>query len=410
MTERYDDRRVYWVWLSMLFGAGSSAFWKLCRGYDTVSGFAEELAGGRLDNKLTEAQRKKRTAPFSEAAELIARCESEGIKVLSYRSDGFPAWLRRIPEPPMILFLRGDARCLAPDRPSVLMIGTRTPTAGSVRTAERLAGELAERGVTVITGLENGIDAVSAESAAEKGTAAAVLGRGIFSDHYAPEQISKVSAGGAVLSEHTGFAEYGRVPFDRRNRLLCGLARALIFVECRSDSAGLGNVAHAAGKPIFALPPADIYDARYFGQRDLLRAGAQPVYSADDILSALSGRPAAAVSIDGIGRSKPRKKPNTAPGAAEKVTEARTITKNEQKNAGEGLHKSEMSATIDMSGFSEGQKKVWEALLSQERPVHVNKLTELTGLSIPDLMPELVELELDGFVTELSGKRYVRSK
>lgn len=412
MTERYEDRRVYWVWLGMVFGAGNPLIWQLCRGYDHVYEFAEELKDGRLDGRLSQAQRSRLSLPFNEAAELISRCEDEGIKVLSYRSEGFPQRLRTIPEPPAVLFLRGDEATAAPDRPTVLFVGSRTPTAYSVRTAEYLAGELAQRGVTVITGLENGIDAVAGEAAAEKGFAAAVCGRGILSDHYAPEQTDKIAAHGAVIAEFTSAAEYGRVPFDKRNRLLCGLADAVVFVECRSDSFGLGNVAHAKrlGRPILALPPADICDARFYGQRDLLRAGAGAVYSVEDILSAIGKRGAVpkenAKALDGIGRKHSRQ-PKNAPAEGAKVTERRINTKNEQKNVDEGLHKSEMSATIDMSGFSDAQRKMYSFLAKEAKPVHINRLAELTELSMPELMQELTSLLLEDAVNELSGKRYI---
>ncbi|MCR5122145.1 MAG: DNA-protecting protein DprA [Ruminococcus sp.] len=406
MTENFDDRRVYWIWLSLLFGAGVSSFWKLCRGYERVSGFAMELAEGRLDGSLTEAQRKKCEMPFSAAAELLDRCRQEGVNVLTYRSTEYPAGLRRISDPPIILYVRGDTSALSKERPAVLMVGTRTPTAGSVRTAERLAGELAERGVTIVTGLENGIDAVAGESASENGMAAAVLGRGIFSDRYAPEQTAKIAASGAVLSEFSGFAEYGRIPFERRNRILCGLARAVVFIECRSDSRGLNNAetARSMNKPVLSVPPADIYDGRFFGQRDLLRSGALPVYSADDVMAALGGR-AAEQTVPQTAVSAAEKSAKTA----KKVTARQTITKNEQKNVSEGLHKSEMSATIDISGFSEEQKRLWELFDKSDTPIHINRLSEELEMGIPELVQILTELMIEGCITELSGKRYARA-
>ena len=412
MTERYEDRRVYWVWLGMVFGAGSPLLWRLCRGYEHIWGFAEELSEGRLDAKLTEAQRQKCREPFSKAAEIIERCENKGIKVLSFRSEGFPERLRRIPSPPAALFVRGDEKTASPDNPSVLFVGTRNPTAYSVRIAERLAGELAERGITVISGIEDGIDAVACEAAAVKGRAAAVCGRGIMSDHYSPEQLDKTAASGAVIAEFTGYDDYGRVPFDKRNRLLCGLADAVVFIECRADSSGLNNVAHAQqlGRPILAVPPADICDARFFGQRDLLRAGASAVFSADDIAAAVGCRAARDEALAEIGGRKQRRKPKKELSVPEKVKEERTNTKNEQKNVNEGLHKSEMSATIDMSGFSEEQRKIWELLTQANRkPMHINRLAELSGLSITQLVEELVELRMEGLVAELAGKRYIRN-
>ena len=411
MTERFEDRRVYWVWLGMVFGAGNQAIWQLCRGYEHIYEFAGELRDGRLDRKLTPAQRARCSIPFEDAAGLIDRCEKEGIRVLSYRSEGFPKRLRTIPDPPAVLFVRGDAGVTAPDRPSVLFVGSRTPTAYSVRVAEYLAGELAERGVTVITGLENGIDAVSGEAAAAKGNAAAICGRGIMSEHYVPEQADKIAARGAVIAEYTNSADYGRVPFDKRNRLLCGLADAVVFIECRSDSFGLNNVAHAKrlGRPVLAVPPSDIFDARFFGQRNLLRAGAGAVYSPEDILSAIGKRGAVpgtdGKALDDIGR-KHHSAPAGSSSGGEKVTGRRINTKNEQKNVDEGLHKSEMSATIDMSGFSSEQKKLYELLKEAGEPVHINRLAELSGLGIPQLVQELTVLQLEDAVKELSGKRY----
>ena len=407
----FEDRRVYWVWISMVLGAGNAAVWELCRGFKHINEFAEALKNGEFDDRLTDRQKKQLSMPFEAAVELIGKCAENGVGVLCYRNKKYPERLRRIPNPPPVLFLRGDTGVLSEERKTVAVIGTRTPTAYSVRTAERLAGELAERGVTVITGIENGIDAISAEAACVSGSAAAVCGRGIFGSDYTPEQTAKIAENGIVLAEYTSHNEFGRVPFDKRNRILCGLADAVLFIECRADSAGLNNVNHAVqlGKPIFALPPSDIYDPRFFGQRDLLRAGAGIVFSADDILAGIGSAGTAADQGDKlaeIGERKQRKKTAVKLlDTSEAGDEESGNVKNEQKNPDEGLHKSEMSATIDISGFSEEQKRVYEAV-KENSPVHINQLAELTGMEMNELITELAMLRLEEAVEELSGKRY----
>lgn len=407
----FEDKRVYWVWISLVMGAGNPAVWELCRGYKHINDFAEALKGGEFDESLSARQKKSCAIPFEKAAELIAGCEERGVQVLCFRSEGYPDRLRRIPNPPHVLFVRGNLKLLSETRGAAAFVGTRAPTAYSVRTAERLSAELVERGVTVLTGLEAGIDSVAAEAACEAGCAAGVLGRGIFGDEQDNVLIGRTAERGVLIAEYTSAREFGKMQFDRRNRLLCGLADAVVFIECRADSAGLNNAGHASryGRPIFVLPPSDIGDPRFFGQRDLIRVGAAPLFSSEDILRGINAAGRAYYETEAIAEiSKRRQHKKTAAKPIVEITENAPDNeniKNEQKNTDEGLHKSEMSATIDISGLSAEQRKIYEAL-KENGEVHLNRLAELTELDMTELISELSFMRIDGIVTELSGKRY----
>ena len=405
----FEDKRVYWLWISLVMGAGNPAVWELCRGYKHISDFAEALKGGEFDISLSPRQKKSCAMPFEKAAALIESCEERGVQVLCYRSEGYPDRFRHIPNPPPVLFVRGDLKLISETRGTAAFIGTRSPTAYSVRTAERISAELAERGVTVITGLEKGIDSVAAEAAWEGGCAAGVLGRGIFGGEQDNVILERLGEKGVLIAEYPSAKDFGKVQFDKRNRLICGLADAVVFIECKADSAGLNNAGHAAklGRPIFVLPPSDIFDPRYFGQHDLIRAGAALLFSSEDILRAIGIR--TGQGNDGLIRISKRRQHRKS--AAKPVTDTDNGAdetenmKNEQKNPDEGLHKSEMSATIDISGLSEIQKRIYE-LLKENGEMHLNRLAELTELDITDLIGELSFMRMDGIVTELSGRRY----
>ena len=224
--------------------------------------------------------------------------ERAGIAAICLPDPRYPRLLREVPAPPPVLYVRGAL--LPEDETAVAIVGTRRSTAAGREMATNLGEGLAGTGVTVVSGLARGIDAVAHQAAlAAGGRTIAVLGSGpdvIYppEHRHLAEQIIEV---GAVLSDYPP----GRPPdapnFPARNRIISGLSLGVVIVEAPERSGALITADFAAdqGRDVFVVPGSPLAAASA-GSNRLLRDGARPVLSADDVLAdlRLAGRAEAA--------------------------------------------------------------------------------------------------------------------
>jgi DNA processing protein len=219
---------------------------------------------------------------------VLARC---GARAVSIWDDDYPALLREIPDPPPVLFVRGELGLAA--GPAAAIVGTRKPTPAGTAFATRLAGSLARMGVTVVSGLARGIDTAAHRGAlAANGPTIAVLGTGI-DVVYPPENGSlteQVASAGCMVSEQLcGTAAHAHV-FPRRNRIISGLCDGVVVVEGGIKSGALITARWALdqGREVGAVPgfPGDFRSA---GPNHLLREGAFVVEDAVDVVANLPG-------------------------------------------------------------------------------------------------------------------------
>jgi DNA processing protein len=207
--------------------------------------------------------------------------------------DGFPARLRGIPSPPEVLWWRG--RLPAPGERLIAIVGARAATRAGCDRARALATELGQGGFSIVSGGAFGIDAAAHEGALAAGAATyAVLGCGIdvvYPDRHA-DLFSRIALGGGLLSEYAPGTPPRPGQFPARNRLIAGLAEAILVVEAASRSGALitARLARAQGRPLFAVPGSPGTDAF------VRRGHAVPVTSATELLAGLAGAPVVASS------------------------------------------------------------------------------------------------------------------
>ena len=213
------------------------------------------------------------------------------IYTIQSKSEDFPDTLRHIPQPPSRIYVRGSLT-KALKRPCVAIVGSRRITAYGRAVTAQLAEALARAGVTIISGLAIGVDAVAHRAALEAGgITAAVLAGGLDAIHPSSnarlaEQI--INQGGALISEYPiGIPSYPG-HFVARNRLVSGLSAAVLITEAASKSGTLhtANFALEQGREVFAVP-GNITSPQSAGTNQLIRTGATPLTSSDDILQAL---------------------------------------------------------------------------------------------------------------------------
>ena len=220
----------------------------------------------------------------------LAAARAAGIRALAPGDPEFPPALREIPDPPLLIWVRGAL----PAAPSLAIVGSRRPSARGRATAHAFASELARAGAAILSGLAYGVDAAAHEGAlAGGGPTVAVLASGLL--HVTPsgqrglaERI--LAAGGAWLSERPPDADAHPYHFPERNRLISGLARATLVVEAREKSGSLWTARHALeqGREVLVVPgPIDSEQCR--GTNRLLRDGATPILDAGDLRAAVLG-------------------------------------------------------------------------------------------------------------------------
>lgn len=233
------------------------------------------------------------------ADRLMAAAARHGRRAIGLDAPAYPAPLRQIPDPPPVLWVQGDPAALSAPR-MVAVVGARAATRGGLAMAADLAAGLAAAGVTVVSGLARGVDGAAHQAAvAQGGASVGVLGSGL--DRLYPVEHADLAAAmtqrGAVVSEHVAHMPALPHHFPLRNRIISGLAAAVVVVEASEKSGSLitAMAALEQGREVMAVP-GPVGPGRHRGGHALLRDGARLVEGAADVLAELgwAERPPAA--------------------------------------------------------------------------------------------------------------------
>jgi DNA processing protein len=235
-------------------------------------------------------------------ARYVAELERRGLRFLGRSDERFPPLLCAIHDPPPGLFLRGHADASVLSRPSVAVVGARSCSPYGAAVARMLGRELAAAGLVVVSGLARGIDGEAHRGALEAGgLTVAVLGCGVDRDYPASHRdlARRIVERGLVVAEYAPGVEPAPWRFPARNRIIAGLARAVVVVEAREASGALitADLALEEGREVFAVP-GEITSSLSAGSNALLRLGATPLTSAADVLEALGVEPAAPATVE----------------------------------------------------------------------------------------------------------------
>lgn len=210
-------------------------------------------------------------------------------RILTLADAGYPQALLQIPDPPLLLYVKGNPDLL--NRPGFAVVGSRNATAQGVANAEAFAVALGNAGFTIVSGLALGVDAAAHRGGlASAGSTIAVVGTGLDVVYPARnrELAHRIAADGALVSEFPLGTPALAANFPRRNRLICGLARGCLVVEAAVSSGSLITARLAAdqGREVFAIP-GSIHSPFAKGCHALIKQGAKLVESAQDVLEEL---------------------------------------------------------------------------------------------------------------------------
>ncbi len=288
------NETAYWVGLSKAQGIGPARMRLLLNYFGDAeaawhSTYADLLASG-LDARSAESLLDTRRNFEPDAA--LAKLNEAGVQVFTWQSEGYPTRLLEVDDSPPVLYVLGD---FAPsDAWAVAVVGTRRSTTYGREVAARLAAELAQAGVTIVSGLARGIDTVAHHAAIEGGgRTIAVLGSGIDIVYPAENrQLARriVEEGrGAIVSDYALGTQPDAVNFPPRNRIISGLSLGVLVVEAGEKSGALITVTFALdqNREVFAVP-GPITSRMSDGPNNLLKKGAKCVTCAQDVLEELN--------------------------------------------------------------------------------------------------------------------------
>jgi DNA processing protein len=300
--------------------------------------------------------------------------------LIGWDDPDYPALLRRIPSPPPALFVAGDPNLLW--YAQIAVVGSRNATAAGVDNARAFARALVASGLTITSGMAEGVDAAAHLAALNAGAPTiAVVGTGtnvIYPRRHAG-LAARIRANGAIVSEFLPGTEARAEHFPRRNRMIAGLALGTLVIEAAERSGALitARLAADAGREVFAVP-GSIHNPLARGCHRLIRQGAALVEDAREVIEALA--PVAAELADAL---RARLREADAADAQSHATDA------------------------PIAAMDSSERKLLDAL--GHDPVGIDQLAERTGLTVAELSSMLLVMELHGLVAAEHG-RYVHRR
>lgn len=354
--------RYFWAALQLVPGLGNARLKNLVAFFGSAQQvwqahrrdlFLCDRLDGAACNNLLAHREKIDIAKFSVA------WSKKGISLTCLSDGDYPPLLGKIFDPPVVLYYRGR---LPASEPMIAVVGARRASAYGLNAAAMLASQLALAGLGVVSGAARGIDTAAHQGALQQnGYTVAVLGCGV--DIAYPRENAKLLATiadrGAVVSEYApGTAPMAKF-FPVRNRIIAGLARGVVVVEAAAKSGSLitADLALEQGRDVFAVP-GSIFSAVSRGTNHLIKQGAKPVENAADVL-------------EEYGLSLPDTPATPLPVLS--VAQAAVIN-----------------------------------ILSSDHAVGMEEIIKISGMTPEQVVPILVQLELQRLIAQYSGQRYVR--
>lgn len=370
------DQYLGWLALALTPGLGARMAGKLLREFSTPEAIFNAsltaLEAQRLPAPVAQAIHSRQ--PLSAAAKELAQAQQAGCRLLTWDEPEYPRLLREIYDPPPLLYVKGQVELL--NRYSVAIVGTRRPTPYGNQMAERLARDLADRGLAIVSGLARGIDSSAHKGAlaSSRGATIGVLGCGI--DVVYPKENRKIFAEmeerGAILTEFPLGTFPAPQNFPIRNRVIAGMTLGVVVVEGAQYSGSLitARLGIEFSREVYAVP-GNVTQPVSFGPNQLIKQGAKLVTGWEDVVEELP-TPIRAELL-----------PVETASAAER-------------------------ASLLLESLSPAERTLY-SLLEVGEARHVDDLVENSGMSSSEVLAALFELEIKGAVQQLPGKQFMKA-
>ena len=402
--------RTYWLWLALhpeLTEQEKCTLAQCCP--DPEDLFFPEREGIWPEELERLVAKARSSRDLKQAEQVIARCAREGVEILTLGDNAYPARLKHIQDPPLVLYCKG----ILPDLdsvPTIGVVGTRDASAYGMNSARQLGYQIARCGGAVVSGLALGIDGAAMDGALQAGgTVVGVLGCG-------PERVypranrslfDAVVESGCILSEYPPGTPPNKWHFPRRNRIISGISCGVLVVEAPEKSGSLitARLAAEQGRDVFVVP-GNVDLQSFAGSYRLLREGAAPVNCGWDILCEYESRFPGKVCRDtsqqmpkraNLVLSETRKKP-------EKTEEKPTSQETARKKV---IDKGDQRPYIDLNEILPRLTQDEGVLVTalQSGPRQADDVIAETGLTTGKFLAAMTMLEIKGIVKRLPGKR-----
>ncbi len=307
---------------------------------------------------------------------------SKDHHIIPLIDEAYPPLLKEIPDPPPLLFVKGNKAVLS--QPQIAIVGTRYPTKEGRRNSYQFAKELAQSGFVISSGLAKGVDTEAHRGALSGGSTIAVLGTGLTQIYPAENRkLSEeiITSGGAMISELPLHAAPRAENFPRRNRIISGLSIGIVIVEAAKQSGSLitARLALEQNREVFAIP-GSIHNPQTKGTHQLIRQGAKLTESTLDIIEELQGWI-----------------PHTS------------IEHNQLQSEIEAHQMVQERLFIERETREPKDPALRSLYRELTEPKSIDELVEILKIDTHIVATQLLSLELEGFVTNVGSGRYQRS-
>lgn len=376
---------------SLVDGVGPVIFSRLCERFGSAEAALGASARDLALIKGISRDGAETLARDRDAANIdheIEAATKRGIRILCMQDVGYPEGLKRIPDPPIVLYVRGELR--PEDAVAVAVVGSRKCSLYGADQARRFGELLAGAGFTVVSGLARGVDAFAHHGALDaRGRTIAILGSGLH-DIYPPENAplaERIVENGACVSELPMATVVRATNFPARNRIIAGMSLGTLVVEAAKRSGALitARLSGEYNRDVFAIP-GRIDEANAHGVNALIRDGATLVSSLDDILDALGEVSAA------LRRAKPVESTTTSGDTAPLFENTARATENAAAAA----------------ALNEIERAVFEAI--RDDPQLTDEVLAVLELAPGEVLAAMTSLELKGLIKRMPGQRVIRAR
>jgi DNA processing protein len=338
--------------------------------------------------------------PIERELELIHKY---GCQIVTLYDAAYPPHLKEIDTPPFVLYVKGE---LTPeDALSISLVGSRNAKDYGRKVSYRLSYQLAQRGVTVISGLAKGIDTLAHRGALEAGgRTIAVMGNGLSIVYPATNSnlAEKIEASGALVSEFPMAARPKSRNFPRRNRIISGLTLGTVVVEASNRSGALitARLAAEQNREVFAVP-GEIFSELSAGTHKLINDGAKLINTVDDLLNELSPYV--------LNQIQSQASPGLAPDMEAEPPQASPVEKGDTKlvSTQASSEARQPVSTPPPPDLTPDEKTIFDAI--EVPSSHIDTIVRATQLPIGQISSVLLMLELKGVVQQLPGKQFTKT-
>ncbi len=407
-----SDNVDIWLWLTMVMKPNNPRLGKILAecGYNAAKA-GVIIRDGREPTLTAGEISRAKAIRLGTVREFAAFCGKSGVSIISYESENYPEQLRKIENPPAVLFVLGNAEGLN-STPLLTVVGTRNVSEYGLAVTDYLVKPLAKAGAVIVSGMALGTDkAVHNACLDVGGRTLAFPGCGVLETH--PLENADLKAkilenGGAIISELLPNERASSWYFKRRDAVMAGISHAALVIEAgeRSGSLVTAECAKNQGKTVFAVPPRDIISGNFSGNAELIRSGAVSVFDYSDIAKVLENT---SKSVDFAEKLKKTANFAVDKKVSENISEQPTVSAKtrkkrkaakipEEQKAAENVEE-KSAKTLDensLSEMSETEKVIARALA--ESPETAESVMEKLGLEYGAAIEAIISLEMSGFL------------